>query len=348
MTRQTRLAVLEQSSLTSVAPHRDRSALVTELLGVMRNPASSVAQLGAIVSSDRGLSERVLRIANSPSLGIPARVETVPHAVTMLGFDALRDTVMRMVVTGAFRTIVDLFTQYGEFWNHSIACGLVARVLARKYPPVHENDAFVAGLFHDIGMISPAEQREGHIRWNLAPEDPQTVVEHHGEIGSWLAEQWGLGDRIVEAVRYHHHPANAVYDPYLVATVHIADILCRRMDVGRYEADAEQAYDQTALTLLGLTEDDLTPPRLQDDTIRIQEGMAEAPAFDRLVAALKQSLVEAIGALPYKERLTLALCYQEGLAIGEVAHLMGTTEEDVYRLHDVALSTLAATIHDCL
>ena len=346
MTRRMTSVLSEVRPAAGSSPGRSRAGLVTELLELMRDPASSIARLGTIVSSDQALSERVLRIANSPVLGIPSRVETVPRAVTLLGFDALRETIMRMVVTGAFRTIVALFTQYEEFWKHSIACGLAARLLARKHPEGKPDDAFVAGLFHDIGMIAPSGAGEGQLRWKGTPGDMQDAVAQHQETGAWWAEQWGMNDRIVEAIRYHHHPGNAVHDPRLAATVHVADIICRRMEVGKYAADPDQQCDPSALAILGLTEADLSPQQLQDEAQSIEAGMAEAPSFARMVASLKNALVEAIGGLPYQERLALALSYQEGLAPREVAHLMGITEEDVQRLHDVALSTLATTIHD--
>ncbi|MCC6396973.1 MAG: HDOD domain-containing protein [Bacteroidetes bacterium] len=346
MTRRMTSVLSEVRPATSPGPVRSRAGLVTELLELMRDPASSVARLGTIVSSDQALSERVLRIANSPALGIPSRVETVSRAVTLLGFDALRETIMRMVVTGAFRTIVALFTQYEEFWKHSIACGLAARLLARKQPEGQPDDAFVAGLFHDIGMIAPSGTGEGQLRWKGVPGDVQDPVADHQETGAWWAEQWGMNERIVEAIRCHHCPGKAVRDPRLAATVHVADILCRRLEVGKYAADPDQECDPTALEILGLTEAELSAGHLQDDAQSIEAGMAEAPSFARMVASLKNALVEAIGGLPYQERLALALCYQEGLAPGEVAHLMGITEEDVQHLHDVALSTLATTIHD--
>jgi len=233
---------------------RGLSPLVHQILHVMRDPAASVARLSAIVSSDQRLSENVLRIANSPLLALPQRVSTVSNAITLLGFDALRDSVMRMVVTGAFRSLVDLFTAYGEFWNHSISCGIVARMLARRSGVVSEDDAFVAGLFHDLGMIVPRGRDEG-----ILPGVERGVeTGTHEGIGAWLAEHWGLSARIQEAIRLHHNPAAAVVDPLLTATVHTADVLCRRLEVGRYAADPDSGFDPAALDVLGLKESNLT------------------------------------------------------------------------------------------
>src|SRR5512147_1871640 len=106
-----------------------QAPLLEQVLELMRDPAASVSQLGAIVETDRDLSERILQRANSPVFAMPSRIATVSEAITLLGFEALRDTLMRMVVSGAFRTMVSLFAQYEGFWRHSIACGLAARLL---------------------------------------------------------------------------------------------------------------------------------------------------------------------------------------------------------------------------
>lgn len=346
MTRRTNIGnSLEQGTAVKAAAQQP---LVEQVLELMRDPAASVSQLGAIVETDRGLSERILQRANSPVLAMPSRVATVSEAITLLGFEALRDTLMRMVVSGAFQTVVSLFSHYEGFWRHSIACGLAARVLALKHGRVHPTDAFVAGLFHDLGLIIPDGAADGALRAALRnPADVQSA-EHHDIAGALLVERWGLGVRVVEAVRYHHHPLEATADPALAATVHVADVLCHRMEIGRYESDQVGALDHQALALLGLTEEDLVLDRLRDETAQLRHDLDQAPTFDRLVSALRSSLVDAMGTLPYQERLALALCYQEGLTMGEVARLMGVAEHEARQIHDTALGRLATTIHDCV
>lgn len=331
-----------------VAPAPEHGPLLEQLLALMRDPASSVSQLGAVVSRDKTLSERILQRANSPVLGLPSRVSTVSQAVTLLGFEALRDTLMRMVVSGALHTVVTLFSHYEEFWRHSIACGLAARLLARKHGRVRPDDAFVAGLFHDLGMIIPSEHAGGSRRLNVIDGSGHAPVEHHEEAGALLVERWGLGDRIVDAIRYHHHPASAVHDQVLAATVHVADILCRRMGIGCYSGDGDVSMDPAALKLLGETEEEIVLERLHAEEADLQHDLDEAPSFDRLVSSLRNALVDAVGTLPYQERLALALCYQEGLTMGEVANLMGVTEPEARQIHDAALATLATIIHDCV
>jgi RNA polymerase sigma factor (sigma-70 family) len=346
MTRRT--AILNGGERATAVKTAPQPPLIEQVLELMRDPAASVSQLGAIVETDRGLSERILQRANSPVFALPSRVATVSEAITRLGFEALRDTLMRMVVSGALQTVVSLFTQYEGFWRHSIACGLAARLLAQKHGRVHPTDAFVAGLFHDLGLIIPEGTVDGSLRAVLQNHADPAASAQHELNGAMMVERWGLGARIVEAVRCHHHPVEATIDPALASTVHIADVLCHRMEFGRYGADPVGELEHHALELLGLTEEDLVLDKLREETARLKRDLEQAPTFDRLVSALRTSLVDAMGKLPYQERLALALCYQEGLTMGEVARLMGVTEPEARQIHDTALGRLATTIHDCV
>jgi RNA polymerase sigma factor (sigma-70 family) len=120
------------------------------------------------------------------------------------------------------------------------------------------------------------------------------------------------------------------------------------MDIGWYSADPAGTIDPEALALLGVTEEDVVLERLQHEAASLRHDLEEAPSFDRLVSSLRNALVDAVGTLPYQERLALALCYQEGLTLGEVANLMDVTEPEARQIHDTALATLATIIHDCV
>jgi RNA polymerase sigma factor (sigma-70 family) len=209
-------------------------------------------------------------------------------------------------------------------------------------------DAFTAGLFHDIGIVlSSTEPSPGSLRYEggILRRDIAAAPRHE-EISAWMAEQWGMADRIVEAIRCHHEPADARIDPVLTATVHVADVLSQRIDIGRYAHDRLTGYDPHALEILGLTEDSLTLESLGEEIARIRSGVEHAPDFEQLVQELKNSLVEALGTLPGVERLLLALHYQEGLPLEDVAQLLGMTGEAIKTLHQETMTKLLRTIQE--
>ncbi len=316
---------------------------------MVRDPTMSVSQLGKVIRSSRALSDRVLRRANSSMFSIPQRVSSVDQAITLLGFDTLRDMMLRYFVNTAFRRLVHSVVRYESFWNHSISCGVAARILALRFVPASVDAAFVAGLFHDMGFL--LLQTEGNP--TFGPDiggkgglslDGKT----HEELGGWLADQWQLGEEIAEAVRFHHSPGMASLNPALTATVHIADVLCYRLDIGRSPFDSVETFDPAALELLHLEESDLGPNCIEEETKLIRADIEKAPKFDALVEAVKQALVDALGAFPNSERLALTLHYQEGLTMAEIGRVLGTTEERARSLHGDALLALTNVIHDCI
>ena len=138
------------------------------------------------------------------------------------------------------------------------------------------------GLFHDMGIVLVMpEAPTGSLRFDSGVLKRDDGPSHrHEEISAWMAEQWGMTDRIVEAIRYHHTPSHARVDPVLTATVHVADVLSQRIDIGRYAHDRLTGYDRGALEVLGLTEEQLTPESLGEEIAKIRAGVEHAPDFE--------------------------------------------------------------------
>lgn len=329
--------------------HGGIHSVVMEVVEMVENPAMSVAKLGKVIASHRGLSERVLRIANSPLYAIPGRVSSVNSAITLLGLNALRDTVITLLVHGAMRSMVNAVVHFEQFWNHSISCGVTARILAKRFAAGHEDGAFIAGLFHDMGVLMLGQGGEPDAL-RLARMKVRTVPagSAHEEVGSWIAEEWQLGEEIAEAIRFHHAPGRARVNPRLTATVHVADVLCAHMQTPVLQHDTTAEYLDEALDLLGIEPSSLHPESLAEETNMILSDVAAAPDFAGMVLHLKNALVEAIGSLPERQRLTFALYYLEGLGFPEIARVLRLTESEVRALHTEALAVLGRIIHDSI
>lgn len=330
-----------------LTPASGLRSVVMEIMAMVDDPALSVSHLGRVISSHEELSERVLRIANSPLYAIPARIQSVTSAITFLGFNALRDTVVKILVHGAMRIMVNALVQYEEFWNHSISCGIAARILAHRFCRDQADSAFLAGLFHDTGIVllAQANTAEGMRIAHLSQTAGMPVTRHE-DLGSWLAREWHLGDDITEAIACHHRPGDARKAPRLAATVHVADVLSARMQLGLLQHDADARFSQEALTILGVEAGALDPDNLQDEAARIRSDLAAAPDFRVLSETLKNALVDGIGSLPEKQRLTFALHYLEGLSLRDVARVLRIDEADVRNLHAAAIETLSGIIQD--
>jgi len=117
------------------------------LLWMLEDPRTSAADLGRLIESDPALSTQVIRLANTAFYGLSGKVSSAWRAVTVLGLA----TVRAIATTAAF----DLFSEKGrsvpdDFWPHSVTTAAAAAALARRVG-IQPNDAFSAGLLHDLG-----------------------------------------------------------------------------------------------------------------------------------------------------------------------------------------------------
>ena len=122
-------------------------------MNLASDPRTSIARLSSILLKDPSLTKGILRKANSPYYGFFNRINSLDFAIVLLGFDVLKETVSSLLVNNALRKMVNIFFEYEETWNHLLTCGIIAGYVAEHSKRCDSNDAFVAGLLHDIGYI---------------------------------------------------------------------------------------------------------------------------------------------------------------------------------------------------
>lgn len=318
-------------------------ALMLEVVAMAEDPATSASRLGHIIASDHDLSTRVLRIANSSALGVHRRVSDVSYAITLLGLDTLRDIMLRIMVGNAFRKMFNVLVSYEEFWNHAISSALIAQHLARKTGQCVPEEAFIAALFHDVGLLISHPESEHNF-----PLASNLSAKGHESVGGWLATEWHLGPHIIDAIEHHHEPAGARVNPALVATVHISDVLCSQLGFGAFAGDRATSFDQNALNVLGMRAEDLDAAHLTDEIGKWKADREAAPTFHAMVSQLRKTFLEAVSALPVKERGTLALFFHEGLSFADIARVLRVSEDQAHRLHESGVGTLVKTVQEHL
>jgi len=235
-----------------------------KVVEMVDNPKTSTSSLARVISTDQGLTAKVLKIANSPFYGFPKKISTIDFAIIVLGYDALKEIVVSTSLISSLEEQSNGNFNSREFWDHTIASGILSRRLARDLGYRINGEVFVGGLLHDMGVSVLSRHfrvdyqrivgivRETDLTYLEAEESVLGVT--HQEIGGWLAERWNLPDHLVEAVRFHHTPVKAVHNPELVALVHCGDVLaCRIVGMGA-EFDKNTTFDPEALARLQLNE----------------------------------------------------------------------------------------------
>lgn len=215
---------------------------IAQTLGRMVSaPHISAADVGKLIGEDQALSARVLHLVNSAYYGFPQQIKNVTHAIVILGFNKIRDVVLSASVIDSFRGRAPKFDLVG-FWKHSIATAIACDTLARTLGSRFSEDAFVAGLLHDIGKLLLAAYYPADfqrvvayaMRENVLLRDSEELEwgVDHSAIGRILAERWSFPPLLVEAIQRHHAPMTSRLGRGLASLVHAADILARAVLVG--------------------------------------------------------------------------------------------------------------------
>ncbi len=239
------------------------SSVVAEFLQLCRKEFFTARDFEAVIAKDQALVARLLRVANSAMYGRPRSIRAIAEAVVLVGLESMTKMVYAVSTEGLTRKrlVNYAYDPSRGFWMHSTAVGLAARALAEALPsrPVHQEEAFVSGLLHDVGklviddFLPPVPGK----RMVTRHEEVSAVGLDHAELAEIILGQWRLPDSIVEAVRYHHCPDEAPANPNGARLLMLAQNIVATWQVGFHTpidlaADFDAAPSALLIQALGL------------------------------------------------------------------------------------------------
>ncbi len=247
---------------------------------VLRAAASSrtgARELAQEVSRDERLSEAVIALANSADFRAPERMTDVRSAVVRLGLQRVRSLVLASSVFRLFpaggppegaaggpeagAAPIDPRVSSSGLWVHSITAAFSAEAVALLVG-IPVEDAFLAGLFHDLGKLLLVRLLPGAYAVALDRVEEQGITLAEGEravlgftharAGAWLLSRWGLPGSVVAAVAGHHGgPSSA-----LAAASRAGDLIARALAAGSTCDRRMPAPDASALSSIGIGPED--------------------------------------------------------------------------------------------
>lgn len=256
---------LVQAAIRKVSTIATLPEITVKIIKTVEDPRSSASQLHAIVSHDPALATRILKVVNSAFYGLPGQIASIERAIVLLGLTAVKNIAVAASLGQLFRGVklCEGFTAK-DLWTHCIAVGTTARELAKQQKLPIADEAFLAGLIHDIGVL---------VELQTAPEQLKEVCESakkgggafieierklnsgvdHQMLGMGLAEMWKFPRSCQLVAGYHHQPSQlADNNRTLVRLVHVADVLCCQAGKGFNLTAANQQPDPDALAELKL------------------------------------------------------------------------------------------------
>ncbi|MCZ6513119.1 MAG: HDOD domain-containing protein [Nitrospinae bacterium] len=209
---------------------------------VVNDPTSSFSDISRVVNLDPALSARLLKIVNSSFYSFPSNIDTVTHAISVIGTEQLHDLALATTILSTFKGIPDTIVNMNLFWRHSMGVAIIARNLAIHCRETNPERFFLAGILHDIGRLIilenlPEESKEivsrqtevGGIMWQIERE---VLGFDHADVGAALAHAWKLPLSLEEIIGNHHNPARSKRYPLETTIIHLADIIAKAMELG--------------------------------------------------------------------------------------------------------------------
>ncbi|MBN1345345.1 MAG: HDOD domain-containing protein [Phycisphaerae bacterium] len=257
---------VEQLSEVSTLP-----SVLAKIMTVIDDPGTGSADLKAVVECDPALTSRVLKLVNSAYFGLRNSTSNLQNAISLLGFNAVRNLAVTASVSNVFKDEFEneYYSRKG-LWEHMVSVALCARMMVRRSRLAQFEDAYLGGLLHDIGTVMFDQHAHGEfcnaLRM-LQLERDLRACEHavfgfdHTQLGAVMAGVWKFPDLIIQCIRWHHQSHRATgqsrHIRQIAAAVELSDFLCTQKGAGAVRTKVKPHLSPYVLSDLKIDRSDL-------------------------------------------------------------------------------------------
>lgn len=238
----------------------------TRVLRLADDPYVTMARMAEVISTSPELCARILRIVNSAFYGFPGEVRSIQHATTLMGLESVRNVTIAASLTRMFQGR-PLSTKFSprDIWSHSLSVAAASRLLAHASRPALADEAFLAGMLHDIGLMVELQLDRTKLSSLLAliesgtgadviAAEEATFGASHQDFGAALLTAWNLPTTLSLTAQYHHAPhALPSAHRFMPTLVHVADRMVMASSPGFLLDDPATEVDDAVLDVVRLT-----------------------------------------------------------------------------------------------
>jgi putative nucleotidyltransferase with HDIG domain len=242
----TQVAELNPAIDQFLARHQTIQAMpesAIRILRMTRDPNCDIGQLLKLIEQDAALSARIMKAVNSAYYALQTKMTRLDRAVAFMGLKAVKEVTASFSLAGMCKDTPIGNYSARDLWDHSVAVGILARELAVHSGTIDPEDAFLAGMLHDVGLLLVAQCDVERCKRIFAGAEvgtqPFTHIEqvifgfNHCELGERLAQTWKFPEDVVAVIRWHHHPEEAPEEfKTLCRHIYIADTCTAAAKVG--------------------------------------------------------------------------------------------------------------------
>lgn len=230
--------VLELLKRSAAIPSMPQVAI--RFLEIVQEPDFEYSDVVEVLSGDPGMASEILRLANSALFGVTREVTSLNQALSLLGIKRVRSLVLGRYIVDSINHKRGATVDPSYYWRRSVTSAVLAARLADTVDSGDREEAFIAGLLADIGVVildealpeqyrSVSEQYGPGGKADLADTEQMLMQTTHAEISAAVLEHWQLPEKICSAVRSHPWDVEVKDRPTLALVVGAADRMSKRL-----------------------------------------------------------------------------------------------------------------------
>lgn len=310
--------------------------ILIKLIELLQTDDAGMPELADLIAKDAGMTGKILAVANSSAYQRGNRSAGLEQSLVSLGTDMIKTLVISESVFQTFNNFPHSGgTDLRAFWKHALGAAVVARDAARLMDYPHVEEAYLAGLLHNVGRLAllataPREYATNFLARDdadLCAIEQRTLQITHTEAGAWLIERWHLDSFLADSVLYHHEPAARLESAHpLIRIVRLAHLLVHHADqpalvaeaaalcgIGEHALDGimqsaarqvRQSADYLGIDLTGADEIVAPPATMPPPADPVQQRLQEEVRNMMLVSEMGQSIARQQGETNMLEAMT--------------------------------------------
>jgi HD-like signal output (HDOD) protein len=254
--------------------------ITVKVVELVENPKSTAQDLHKVISGDPALCSRILKVVNSSFYGLPGQIGSINRAIVMLGLNAVKNIAIAASLAKLFRG-GDLTSTFSakDLWTHCNVTAAGAKIIANTMKLGLSDEAFLAGLIHDIGIMVEMQADRAKLIEVLrrvgadskgVPANDMLEAElavfgaTHEDFGAGLCEKWKFPKSFANVTGFHHRPMQLPADSQtLVAIVYVADRIAADLGQGFRQDITNTTIAPDVLDVLKLTNEKVAELRSQ-------------------------------------------------------------------------------------